>query len=131
MIGRFVDVHADLSRVEVRHAGHLVAAHDRVWARGMTITDPDHVAATKVLREQYQRPGRHRCARAISSIESLYVCGQGPDFALFRRLDSPRRRIDRVHACGQNPTGAGEHLDDGAVDEDPRGRAAGRVVECV
>jgi len=55
-IGRFVDVHADLSRVEVRHEGRLVAAHDRVWARGMTITDPAHVVAAKVLREQFQRP---------------------------------------------------------------------------
>ena len=34
VIGRFVDVTADLSRVEVRHEGRLVAAHDRVWARG-------------------------------------------------------------------------------------------------
>jgi hypothetical protein len=56
VIGRFVDVTADLSRVEVRHEGRLVAAHDRVWARGMTITDPTHVAAAKVLREQFQRP---------------------------------------------------------------------------
>lgn len=56
VIGRFIEVHADLSRVEVRHEGRLVAAHDRVWARGMTITDPAHVAAAKVLREQYQRP---------------------------------------------------------------------------
>ena len=56
VIGRFVDVHADLSRVEVRHEGRLVAAHDRVWARGMTITDPEHVAVAKVLREQFQRP---------------------------------------------------------------------------
>ncbi|MBD3948036.1 IS21 family transposase [Nocardioides ganghwensis] len=56
VIGRFVDVHADLARVEVRHEGRLVAAHDRVWARGMTITDPAHVAAAKVLREQYQLP---------------------------------------------------------------------------
>jgi hypothetical protein len=55
-IGRFVDVTADLARVEVRHAGRLVAAHDRVWARGMTISDPAHVAAAKVLREQYQQP---------------------------------------------------------------------------
>lgn len=53
VIGRFVDVHADLSRVQVRHEGRLVAAHDRVWARGMTVTDPAHVAAAKVLREQY------------------------------------------------------------------------------
>ncbi|MGH3636813.1 MAG: Mu transposase domain-containing protein, partial [Mycobacterium sp.] len=56
VIGRFVDVRADLSRVEVHHEGRLVAAHDRVWARGMTITDPAHVAAAKVLREQFQRP---------------------------------------------------------------------------
>ena len=56
LIGRFVDVTADLSRVEVRHEGRLVAAHDRVWARGMTITDPAHVAAAKELREQFQRP---------------------------------------------------------------------------
>ena len=56
VIGRFVDVTADLTRVEVRHEGRLVAAHDRVWARGMTITDPTHVAAAKALREQFQRP---------------------------------------------------------------------------
>ena len=58
VIGRFVDVRADLSRVEVRHEGRLVAAHRRVWARGMTITDPAHVAAAKVLREQFQQPDR-------------------------------------------------------------------------
>ena len=51
VIGRFVDVTADLSTVEVRHQGRLVATHDRVWARGMTLTDPAHVAAAKVLRE--------------------------------------------------------------------------------
>jgi hypothetical protein len=56
VIGRFVDVAGDLSRVEVRHEGRLVAAHDRVWARGMTLTDPAHVAAAKVLREHYQQP---------------------------------------------------------------------------
>jgi hypothetical protein len=33
VIGRFVAVTADLSRVEVRHGGRLVAAHDRAWAR--------------------------------------------------------------------------------------------------
>ena len=56
VIGRFVDVHADLTRVEVRQEGRLVAAHDRVWARGQTITDPAHVASAKVLREQFQQP---------------------------------------------------------------------------
>lgn len=56
VIGRFVDVHADLARVEVRHDGRLVAAHDRSWARGQTVTDPGHVAAAKVLREQFPLP---------------------------------------------------------------------------
>jgi hypothetical protein len=56
VIGRFVDVTADLDRVDVRHEGRLVATHQRVWARGMTITDPVHVAAAKVLREEFQRP---------------------------------------------------------------------------
>lgn len=56
VIGRFVDVHADLTRVEVRHEGRLVAAHDRVWARGQTITDPTHVAAAQQLRRNFQHP---------------------------------------------------------------------------
>jgi hypothetical protein len=56
VIGRFVDVNADLSRVEVRHEARLVADHARVWARGQTVIDPAHVAAAKVLREAYQRP---------------------------------------------------------------------------
>ena len=56
VIGRFVEVTADLTRVEVRHEGRLVAVHDRVWARGMTITDPAHVAAAKRLRDQFQNP---------------------------------------------------------------------------
>jgi hypothetical protein len=53
-MGGAVDVHADLTRVEVRHEGCLVATHHRVWARGQTITDPAHVATAKALREQYQ-----------------------------------------------------------------------------
>jgi hypothetical protein len=56
VIGRFVDIHADLSRVEVRHEGRLVATHDRVWARSQTVTDPAHVMAAKQLREQFQLP---------------------------------------------------------------------------
>jgi transposase len=56
LVGRFVDVHADLSRIEVRHEGRLVASHDRSWARGMTLTDPAHVTTAKALRERYQQP---------------------------------------------------------------------------
>lgn len=53
VIGRIVDVAADLDTVEVRHDGRLVAVHDRVWARGMTITDPTHLEAAKVLRQRF------------------------------------------------------------------------------
>lgn len=55
-IGRMVDVHADLDRIQVRHAGRLIAEHPRVWARGLTITDPAHVQAAARLRHQFQQP---------------------------------------------------------------------------
>ncbi len=55
VIGRLVDVTADLQQVQVRADGRLVAEHDRVWARGMTVTNPAHVVAAKLLREQYRR----------------------------------------------------------------------------
>lgn len=56
MIGRIVEVSADLHRVRVRCGGRLVADHARVWARGMTVTNPAHVATAKVLRAQFQAP---------------------------------------------------------------------------
>lgn len=56
MIGRFVDVTADLERVRVRHEGRIVADHARVWARGLTVTDPEHVQAAARLRREFQRP---------------------------------------------------------------------------
>ncbi|MGO2745336.1 IS21 family transposase [Microbacterium sp.] len=55
-VGRLVDVSADLDRVRVRTDGRLVAEHARVWARGMTITDPAHLKTAKMLREQFQAP---------------------------------------------------------------------------
>ena len=63
VIGRIVDVTADLDRVRVRADGRLVADHARVWARGMTITDPAHAAhrsraARGVPGPTAQPPGR-------------------------------------------------------------------------
>ena len=58
MIGRFVDVTADLDRVRVRHEGRIVADHARVWARGLTITDPAHVETAARLRHDFQHPKR-------------------------------------------------------------------------
>jgi hypothetical protein len=56
VIGRMVDVAADLDRVRVRVEGRIVAEHARVWARGVTVTDPAHVEAAARLRHQFQHP---------------------------------------------------------------------------
>jgi transposase len=56
VIGRLVDVTADLERVSVRADGRQAAGHARVWARGMTVTDPAHVATARLLREQFRAP---------------------------------------------------------------------------
>lgn len=50
VIGRRVEVRADLARVRVACDGQLVADHCRVWARHQTLTDPEHAAAAKELR---------------------------------------------------------------------------------
>jgi transposase len=52
VIGRRVEVVADLERVRVRCEGQLVADHPRLWARHQTVSDPQHVAAAKVLRRE-------------------------------------------------------------------------------
>ena len=56
VIGRIVEVSADLDHVRVRTDGRTVAAHPRVWARGTTLTDPVHVEAAAILRRQFQQP---------------------------------------------------------------------------
>jgi hypothetical protein len=56
MIGRMVDVTADLERVRVRADGRIVAEHPRIWARGGTLTDPSHVEVAARLRKQFQQP---------------------------------------------------------------------------
>jgi hypothetical protein len=56
LIGRMVDVTADLERIRVRVEGRVVTEHVRVWARGTTVTDPAHVETAGWLRKQFQQP---------------------------------------------------------------------------
>ena len=56
VIGRLVEVTADLDRVRVRADGRLVADHVRVWARSKTVTDPAHLEAARRLRNEYRKP---------------------------------------------------------------------------
>ena len=52
VIGRRIEVSADLGRVRVRCEGRLVADHERIWAKHQTISDPEHVAAARALRRE-------------------------------------------------------------------------------
>jgi len=50
VIGRRIEVVANLDRVRVFSEGKMVADHERVWAWHQTLTDPAHLEAAKVLR---------------------------------------------------------------------------------
>lgn len=50
VIGRRIEVVADLERVRVFSDGRTVADHERLWAKHQTLSDPEHVAAAKLLR---------------------------------------------------------------------------------
>jgi transposase len=50
VIGRRIEVTADLHRVRVSCDGQMVADHERCWARHQTISDPAHLAAATAMR---------------------------------------------------------------------------------
>jgi hypothetical protein len=50
VIGRRIEVLADLDRVRVFCDGKTVADHERVWAWHQSITDPEHREAANMLR---------------------------------------------------------------------------------
>jgi transposase len=52
VIGRRVEVIADLHRVRAVCDGRIVADHERIWGWHQTISDPEHVAAAKALRRE-------------------------------------------------------------------------------
>jgi transposase len=69
MIGRLVEVSATLNTVTVKHEGRIVASHERIWARRVTITDPVHLAQAAILRRQFQTMKR-RPPAALESVET-------------------------------------------------------------
>jgi transposase len=50
VVGRRVELRADLDRVRAFCDGQLVADHERCWARHQTLSDPAHLAAAAQLR---------------------------------------------------------------------------------
>jgi transposase len=67
VIGRRVELLADLHRVQVFCDGTLAADHPRLWAKHQTVSDPAHVEAAKALRRQrldLTRPAHRRPSTA-------------------------------------------------------------------
>ena len=85
VIGRLVDVTADLDRVTVRAGGHLAADHARVWARGLTVTDPAHLQTARRLRREFRQPSS----------------SQAPGSDLFRDLADYDRAFGLTAADGE------------------------------
>ena len=52
VIGRLIEITADLEQVRATCAGSLVARHQRCWAAHQTITAPDHDQVARDLRRQ-------------------------------------------------------------------------------
>jgi transposase len=68
VIGRRIEVIADLDRVQAFCDGRLVADHERVWARHQSIADPEHITAAKQLR--LERIGLLRPLAAEPEVET-------------------------------------------------------------
>jgi hypothetical protein len=94
VIGRMIEVTADLDTVTARCGGTLVARHPRSWARRQTITDPAHVAAAARLRAAYQH------ARNLSS-------GPAGDAGLMRNLADYDARFGIDFGAASQPGNAG------------------------
>jgi len=67
VVGRRVDVEADLTQVTVSCDGRSVARHERCWARHQTLTDPVHRVAADQLREAHRRASVTPIATPVES----------------------------------------------------------------
>jgi hypothetical protein len=77
VIGRRVEVVADLHHVRVFAGGQLVADHPRCWAAHQSITDPAHAAAAVALRAagRQSRPpvdAHHVEVRDLSTYDRMF-----------------------------------------------------------
>jgi transposase len=82
VIGRRIEVTADLDRVKVSCDGKLVADHERIWGWHQTVTDPAHLAAARALRKERMtlvRPPREAEVevRALSDYDTALGTGGG------------------------------------------------------
>jgi transposase len=78
VIGRRVEVIAELDTITVSCAGRSVAVHERCWAKHQTITDPVHRAAAEVL----QRLPRLPLAPPVGEVEQRALSDYDTIFGL-------------------------------------------------
>lgn len=77
VIGRRIEVIADLERVRALCEGKIVADHERIWAAHQTISDSEHVEAATALRRT-----RVGLLRPVSEPEVQIRCLEDYDTAL-------------------------------------------------
>jgi transposase len=85
VIGRRIQITADLARVRVTCDGRVVADHERIWARHQTITDPAHLAAAAALRS-----GRRLLAPVPGPADAEV---EYRDLAVYDRLGGSREAV--------------------------------------
>ncbi|WP_018252762.1 IS21 family transposase [Salinispora mooreana] len=95
-IGRFIDVLATPARMVASCAGQVVADHDRDWGHARTITDPEHQATARLLRQDLA--ARRRQASTRSHADGHVVAIRAlPDYdALFGVDFDPRPDVEAV-----------------------------------
>jgi transposase len=108
VVGRRVEVRADLARVQVWCAGRLVADHERLWAWHQTVSDPEHVTAAAALRRHraglrlvgHDQRSSEVAVRALTDYDTALglapatSTGPAEDTA---RSDPPHPTLERAH----------------------------------
>ena len=94
VIGRRIEVVADLERVRVFCDGRLVADHARLWAKHQSVADPDHVATARRLRHE-----RLSLLTPAAATEVEIRCLADYDSGLGPRWPAPR--IPPQRTCGR------------------------------
>jgi transposase len=82
VIGRRIEVTADLQRVMATCEGRVVADHERIWAAHQTMNDPAHLAAARLLRRErlaVLRPPRETEVQVRSLADYDAAFGTGGD----------------------------------------------------
>ncbi len=82
VIGRRVELRADLERVQVHCEGLLVADHVRCWARHQTLTDPAHLDAAHKLRRQRLKVTRQQPVQLELEVEQRRLADYDTAFGL-------------------------------------------------